>query len=469
MIKKICLLIVSIFMTTSLLGQNFFWENLDDGDTLIITKLSLSSSEMDFCPIYSQDILYFSSERKDALTSETALQYNSAVYQSVLQDSAWSKPKKYYFFNTDDHTSLAGCANDGSKIFSYQTFGNGDIYSSALDGNSWDSPIRLSFNSSFLQEQSLAESDQYVVLSREAEDGQFDLYLSNKDFTTDFRSITSLNHPQANELDVSFSPSGGILFFSSNIGGRYKVYFSVLDDYGKFSNPKPLPILSNFEDSRWFFYNDSMFFFTSQEDLYWGRIENPTFIQITDSISVDSVPQEDSLLVQDTVPIVDSLVVIEEVVERRKEIVFQNDTFKQTKFEKINSFLYDSLNFEFSYAQIQIGAYSTIHTVQEFQQKFPAFNDVELIIDAFFSDGKTINRFLIPQKFINLEAAVIEQQKAIELQSDERNAAKRLDAFIAVFNEQGERVVIYFNVETNNYLIIAPPSVYPTKGRRYNF
>jgi len=98
-----------------------------ENDSLAISPLSINSIKDDYAPIFIDGVLYFTSSRKDRHTDEAELQYNENIYTSRYQDSAWSTPKKYYFFNNDDYTALAGYSTEGPQLFTYKTFGDGDF------------------------------------------------------------------------------------------------------------------------------------------------------------------------------------------------------------------------------------------------------------------------------------------------------------------------------------------------------
>lgn len=473
----ISLLVVVVCMITStaLRGQNKppgkFWQKLGENDSLVIESLSsLNSSRNDYSPIFLDGVLYFTSSRKDRYTDESTLQYNESIYTSYYQDSVWSQPKKHYFFNTDDYTSLAGFCSDRSKIFTYKTFGDGDLYCSLQnEKGKWFRSKRMRYVNSMFHEQSVAEAHGIMVVSsdRSGGCGQHDLYWSVADDNgqyLDFFVLDSIN-TYADEVDVSFSVDGKTLYFSSNVAsslGGYNLFFTQLDSTRRWSKPQEL-FMNTSGDDRCFMNCDSMFFCSRSgefgDDLYWGHIipkykRDTSLIKKLTSLQVNlNNLSIDTLLVQNLV----------NFNKRPTEPLFfmsdgMPDTLKQQKLLDVYETL-DSLKFEVYASQVQVGAYYYIRSVDEFKHNFGAFDTTGIIIEKVVTQKGTLYKYLIDETFTTLQDGAVRQQEALHQQTSESNLSyypkgRAYDAFIVVYNEKRERIIIYFNVAAGDFQVL---------------
>lgn len=464
----ISLLVVVIYMMTStaLQGQNKDpvknWQALGENDSLVVESLSINSVKDDYAPIFMNGTLYFSSNRKDRHTDEAELQYNESIYASRFQDSTWSKPKKYYFFNSDDYTALAGFSADRSKLFTYKTFGGGDVYCSLQnEKGKWFRPKRMKYVNSSYHEQSLAEANGIMVVSSERPGGlgKHDLYWAIADDDGQYRNFVPLLIANTNgdEVDVSFNADGNILYFSSDVGGTsggYDFFAIEVDSIRQWSKPNELSINTP-DDDRWFMNCDSMFFCTRSgktggDDLYWGHIV-PKHLQKDTCILVEV----DTLEVE-----IDTNVFVENIInlnERPTEQVFftpdgSPDTLKQEKLLKIYDVL-DSLEFEVYIAQVQVGAYYYVRSVDEFKNNYQSFDTTNIVIEKVETKRGTLFKYMINKKYKTLKESAVRQQEALRQQTADINKSyypkgRPYDAFIVVYNQDRERIIIYFNVET---------------------
>jgi hypothetical protein len=427
------------------------WQKLGEKDSLFITPLTtINSAKDDYSPVFINGVLYFSSSRKYKHTDEAELQYNDNIYSTRYVDTAWSSPKKWYFFNNDDYTALAGSSSDGS-LFTYKTFGNGDFYCSTYTKNHWLKPKKMKtpINSNF-HEQSITEANGVIVFSsnRPGGQGEHDVYCAQLQ-SNGIYSIVPLDiiNSSGDEVDVSFSFDKKTLFFSSNgLGGKggYDIFFTTLDESGHWSKPESLSINSEYND-RWFVNLDSMFFMSSNrsgnDDIIWGHIlekrSNDTIKKMT--------PKLISLKLDSLFP---------HINDRPTTPVFftsdgKVDTLRDKKLIKIYDQL-DSLKFEVYYAQVQIGAYYYLQSIKEFKYNYPAFDTTKIFVEKIQTAKGTLFKYLVDQKYQTLKESAIRQQTAIKQQTDQENLykIKQGDAFIAVYNKLGERILIYFNVYT---------------------
>ncbi len=430
---------------------------------------------MDDCtPIYVDGILYFSSTRRNRDTDESDLQYNENIYTSRYLDSVWSTPEKWYFFNSDDYTALSGMSHKGPRLFTYKTFGNGDLYASNYNTSlqksnkgKWSRTKRLkSPINSDSHEQSISEANGTMVISSERLGGQgeHDLYWSIINVDGEYKNfypIDIVNTPE-DEVDVSLSKDGRTLYYSSSFSilGGYDILFTTLDENKHWTEPKELSINTP-EDDRWFLDCDSMFFMTSSrdggiggDDLYWGHVVPKNK---RDTTSIKKLEPLEAML--DTTLIVQII----NFNERPNEQVFFNpngtpDTLKQEKFLQIYDVL-DSLEFEINVSRVQVGAYYYTTNVGEFKGHYQAFDTTNIVVETVKTSRGILYKYMIDEQYKTLEQSAVRQQSAIDQQSADINRydypkGKPYDAFIVAYDKSGQRIIIYFDVEHMDYRII---------------
>ncbi|MBU0626408.1 hypothetical protein KKG31_07440 [Patescibacteria group bacterium] len=463
--NSISLLVIVIFMVTitTLRAQKSgkSWQMVGENDSLVVIPLNINSPRDDYSPIFIDGVLYFSSDRKDRHTDESELQFNESIYSSHYQDSLWSSPKKFYFFNNDDYTSLAGYSAEDSQLFTYKTFGNGDLYSSAYGKKNFSKPKKLkSPINSDGHEQSIAQSNGIVVVSSERPGGRgkHDLYWAVNDSGqyTNFMPIDIVNTP-GDEVDVSLSLNGKMLYFSSNsLGGQegYDIFFTVLDD-GKWSTPQSMPI-NSVNDDRWFMDLDSMFFLSSNRpggvggnDIYHGYVIPLLVTYDTASFDTASLAE---ILITDTATTIPSS--NQSYINERPEVGVFSDNIADGKLRRLHSIL-EVIDFPIYRAYVQIGAYYYLKSIDEYKNKYPAFDTTNIVIEKVETNRGTLYKYIIDKEYKTLKESAVRQQEAILQQKDKINGYNiQKDAFIAVYNKDNERILIYFNVEKGSYKIL---------------
>jgi len=425
-------------------GQNINsgerWQLIDEKDSLVLQMPTVSSNYNDFSPVFLHNVLYFSSDRKNRYTDEADLKYNYNILHSNYAGKSFMKPRHDYFFNNDDYTSLAGFSLDGSKLFVYKTFGNGDLYVSERNKKEkWKRARRLSspVNSEFT-EQSIAWSDNLIVISSNRQDGErFNLFWAYNQ--TDLKGIEwqplVIANTNGNEIDVSFGPDGRTLYFSSDSRGGeggFDIFFTVFEN-GKWKSPENLgPDYNTIYDDRWFMDADSLCFFSSNRtggaegfNIYKGRI----------------IPKE----IKDTVV----EIVIADTLEPPE--IIELDVI-----DRINEYL-DSVEFEVYVAYIQVGAFYFIKSIEDFKRRFDIFSSTNMFVEKLETDQGVLHKYIIDKQYKTLREASVKQKEALAMQieNNRKNMSKlREDAFIAVYNSSGDRILIYFDVEKNQYKIL---------------
>jgi len=473
-------LIVLVYMMSAitLMGQTYkSWQSLGKNDSLVFESLPFNSVMDDCTPLYIDGILYFSSTRKNRNTDEAALQYNENIYTSHYLDSVWSIPEKWYFFNSDDYTALAGMSTRGPQLFTYKTFGNGDIYSSIYNSSlqnskkgRWFRTKRLKFPiNSNAHEQSLSEANGIMVVSseRSGSKGEHDLYWSIINVDGEYINFYPIDvvNTSGDEVDVSLSKDGKTLYFSSNSSenGRYNVFYTTLDENKHWTKPTKLSINTS-GDNRWFMDCDSMFFMTSNrvggtggDDLYWGHIIPKNN---RDTTSIHRLKPREAIL--DTNLITVKMLNLDERLTIDEHVFFTQDgnidTLKQEKLIQIYDVL-DSLNFEVKITKVQVGAYYYVRSVDEFKYNYQSFDTTDVMVEKVQTKRGILYKYLINEKYKTLKESAIRQQVAIDQQSDARNRSgypkgRAYDAFIVAYDKNMRRIIIYFDVEHKDYKIL---------------
>jgi hypothetical protein len=455
--RLISLLVVAIIATTSLWAQKAakHWQKLGEKDSLFITSLNINSVKDDYAPIFIDGVLYFTSSRRDKYTDEADLTYNENIYTTRYVDTAWSSTRKWYYFNNDDYTTIAGYSTSGS-LFTYKTFCNGDFYSSQRGKKHWTVPKKMKtpINSDF-HEQSITEANGVIVFSsnRPGGQGEHDIYCAQLQSNGTYTIVPlDMINSSGDEVDVSFSFDKKTLYFSSNgLGGKggYDIFFTKLDESGHWSKPESLPINSMYND-RWFMNCDSMFFMTTDQsgndDIFWGHILEK---HSKDTIK-KMIPKLISLQLDSIVPSLNG--------KPTTPIVFLGDKDDSLRNVKLIA-IYDTLDkykFKVYYAQVQIGAYYYLRSIEEFKYNYPAFDTTKIFVEKIKTEKGMLFKYLIDQKYSTLMESAVRQQQAVYQQTDQENRyqIKQGDAFIAVYDKDGQRIMIYINVYTRECKMI---------------
>ncbi len=433
---------LSIFCSFNLFPQNSpkSWKSLEENDSLVIHKLSINSKYNDFSPVYINNILYFTSDRRNKYTNEAALRFNSSIYRTRKIESDWEKPKMCYFFNSDDYTAIAGYHSDGIELYTYKTFNNGSLYFSKLNEKGlWTSPRRFKPPiRTENHEQSIAQTDNLIVISsNRSEENKYDLFWARKgSVPVEFLPISLVNSP-ANEIDVSFAPDGKTLYFSSNRdkeNSGFDIYYTVFDENQEWTSPVNLgEVVNTSFDERWFADYDSVFFFSSNRfddndyfNIYMGYIISPPMDTVIDVEPLDTI----------IVETIEKEIIEEKIIDEIIEVIEEEE--------------------ETYFAYVQIGAYYKYKSLEEFRTNFIAFDTTDIFMETLETKKGPLNRFIINQEYYTLEEATLRQREAKKQQKDKinRKQLKHDDVIIAVYNKAKERVMIYYDVEKNSYLIL---------------
>lgn len=442
----LCLFACAVLLCISeVQSQNwsFWWEMLSDEDTLVIEKLPINSRRDDVSPVFFDNQLLFTSNRQNRHTREELTRYYTNIYLSRYRSKQWSTPRMNYFFNTDDNTSIAGISADRSKVYIFKSFGNGDLYYVERKPNGrWSSIRKLPrIINTDAPELSAASARDVLFFSRVIGEGNADIYYSifdvNRQMYHQPISIESVN-TGAIESDISMNREGRVLYFSSNRAGQFDIYAIWINEQNQWSAPVPIDIVNTTFDERWFFDADTMFFFSRRNekgfyDIWTGRIEKKPRKQ--------EKKQEEFL--------------VQEVPNLQAEELADTLSLFEQKYRDLERVL-DSMQFRPYRARVQVGAYYQLSSLEQFVFFYPAFSISELEIEKEQTSRGVLHRFLLRETFYTLRDAAVRQQQAKRQQTSEINRYRLPvgDAFIAVYDEKGERIIIYFDVERKIFKIL---------------
>lgn len=216
----------------------------------------------------AESVLIFTSRRPTSTGGLLDLddKYYEDIYVSY-RDSAgeWGAPQSIGpQINTDGHEASISLSADGRELYIYRDdMGVGNIYVSRRNGNTWGEPERLNanINSPFRETHASVSADGQTLYftSDRSGYGGMDIFMSRRLPTGEWGVAENLgrriNTPYDEEAPF-IHPDGKTLFFSSkghNSMGGYDIFFSILQEDGKWSSPFNLGFPINTPDDDYFF------------------------------------------------------------------------------------------------------------------------------------------------------------------------------------------------------------------------
>lgn len=211
---------------------------------------ALNSAYADYSPVLTADqsVMIFTSRRKESTGGETyeGGKFFEDIYISNKTSSGWSAAENISTtINTNGNEASVGISPDGQEILIYKDdAGDGNIYSTTLNGDVWTVPVKLNenVNSKYWEPSAFISADGYALYFTSDRPGGFggrDLYVSRKTEKGEWGKAVNMgatiNTPY--DEDAPFiHPDGITLFFSSNghstMGGFDIFYSSLSDDDG---------------------------------------------------------------------------------------------------------------------------------------------------------------------------------------------------------------------------------------------
>jgi len=215
---------------------------------------NVNSIYADYSPVLSADqsTLFFTSRREGSTggMKDDEGNFFEDIYMSYKTKTGWSKAMNVGSpINTAGNEATVGLSPDGQTILIYKDDdGDGNIYSTSLNGDTWSKPIKLNenINSKYWEPSAFISADGstlYFTSNRPGGYGGRDLYTSKLspegDWTKAVNMGSAINTPY--DEDAPFiHPDGRTLYFSSNghnTMGGFDIFTSLLSDDGTWSEP----------------------------------------------------------------------------------------------------------------------------------------------------------------------------------------------------------------------------------------
>ncbi len=152
---------------------------------------AVNSAYADYSPVLSadQNTLFFTARRPETTGGQKDEEgnYMEDIYMSNKTNTGWSQAISIgYPINTEMHEATVGISPDGQNILIYKDDdGDGNIYSTTLQGDIWSIPIKLNenINSKYWEPSAFISADRntiYFTSNRPGGYGGRDLYKSKR-------------------------------------------------------------------------------------------------------------------------------------------------------------------------------------------------------------------------------------------------------------------------------------------------
>lgn len=237
---------------------------------------SINSPYPDYSPVLTADerMIIFTTRRPNVQCSERTVdgQYFEDLVVSYKDDNGnWSKPSLLSEnVNTCGHEASINLTPDGQTLIVYKDDGgDGNLYFTQWNGREWSilQKFGSDINSPYWETHACLSTDGqvlYFVSDRPRGFGGRDIYrvvkLPNGQWSKALNLGPTINTPY-DEDGVFMHPDGKTLFFASkghqSMGG-FDIFFSILDEEGKFSEPFNIGYPINTPD-------DDVFYVTSPD------------------------------------------------------------------------------------------------------------------------------------------------------------------------------------------------------------
>lgn len=239
----------------------------------------------------SETMMIFTSRRQGTTGNLKADddKYFEDIYVSVKNEKGeWSAPNNIGpAINTEGHDASISLSADGQELYIYRDdWGDGNIYVSKLQNDSWTEAVLLGsdINSKAWETHAAVSPDGqklFFTSNRKGGKGGLDIYFCNRLPNGEWSLAQPLGGDLVNteyDEDAPFMhPDGKTLFFSSkghtSIGG-FDIFFTVLQDDGKWSKPRNIGYPTNTADDEVFFVvspDGKRAYYSSSKDSGFGE------------------------------------------------------------------------------------------------------------------------------------------------------------------------------------------------------
>ena len=215
---------------------------------------SINSKYSEYDPFISADesVMMFTSRRKGTRgggKAEIDHVYYEDLYIAHNKNGLWSEAKQMKNnFNKQTNDAIIGLSHDGKEIFLYRDTKQGDIYLSNRNEDTWSRPKPIKqINTGYHESSACFSFDKetiYFVSDKPGGFGGRDIYYTNKkeDGTWGIpQNLGRTINTKYDEERLYIHPNGKTIFFSSqghNSMGGYDIFFSELDENGKWGKPE---------------------------------------------------------------------------------------------------------------------------------------------------------------------------------------------------------------------------------------
>lgn len=250
---------------------------------------SINSEYPEYGAVLTADeqMLIYTTRRPGGFCNEKTIDggfYEDIVVSYKIDDKTWSKPKPISeYVNTCGHEASINLSADGQILILYKDEEGGNIYYSTWDGKNWTTPQSFGsdVNTPYWETHACLSPDGntlYFVSNRPGGKGGRDIYRVVKLPNGKWSKAQNLGYPINTPFDedgVFMHPDGKTLFFSSNghssMGG-FDIFYSVMDEEGKFSEPINIGYPINTTD-------DDIFYVTSPDGkrAYYASVQDGGF------------------------------------------------------------------------------------------------------------------------------------------------------------------------------------------------
>lgn len=216
----------------------------------------------------AETMLIFTSRRPGSTGGRLDLDgnYFEDIYISLKDSSGtWGAPASIGAqINTDGHDASISLSVDGTELYLYRDdAGDGNIYMSKRSGNQWSEAVQLNanINSPFRETHASVAADGQTLYftSDRSGYGGMDIFISRRLPSGEWgvaENVGSRINSKYDEEAPFLHPDGKTLFFSSkghNSMGGYDIFFSIMQEDGKWSSPFNLGFPINTPDDDYFF------------------------------------------------------------------------------------------------------------------------------------------------------------------------------------------------------------------------
>ncbi len=384
---------------------------------------TINSPYADYSPVLTADqkILMFTSRRKETTggQKDDLGNYFEDIYMSNKTSTGWSKAEGIGApINTEFNEATVGISPDGQTILIYKDDnGDGNIYSTSLNGDVWSTPKKLNDNinskdwepSAFI---SADGSTLYFISNRSGGYGGRDMYVSklvDGDWGKAVNMGPTINTPF--DEDCPFIHADGVtLSFSSNghnTMGGFDIFTSIMAEDGNWSVPANAGYPINTTDDDVFYVvtpNSKKAYFTSFRE--GGLGEKDIFIvTYLDKKETALTLVQGTVLYNDTKPAKDVVITVTDNANGKLIGTF----YPNSKTGKFLYILTPGRNYNITYETPGHLYYSDNINIPKNSKYFETYKSISLM-PLVVGNKITLNNI-----FFDFDKATLRQESTVEI------------------------------------------------------